>query len=73
MKEETPNALETRRLIGQIVKMLHAQNSNFVDRVEVLGVEHGLIRLRFLDRNKQPVIWMSLAGIIELRETEMEG
>lgn len=70
MMEDSFLALQTRRLIGQTVKLLHAQNPNFVDRVEILGVEHTLIRLRFLDRNKQPVIWMSLAGVIELREIE---
>ena len=58
------------QLVGQVMKLMTARNPSVVDKVEVLGIEHGMLRLRFLERSRQPVIWVPIASILELRETD---
>ena len=57
-------------LIGKVMKLVQARTPNVVEVVEVLWIEHGLIRLRFLERSRKPVLWMPLIAVQELRETE---
>jgi hypothetical protein len=58
------------QLVGQVMKMQTARNANVVDLVEVLWVEHGMVRLRFLERSRKPVVWVPIVSILELRETD---
>lgn len=58
------------QLIGQVMKMQTVRNASVVDRVEILWVEHGMIRLRFLDRSRKPIVWVPVDSILELRETD---
>ena len=57
-------------LIGQVMKMQTVRNSNVVDLVEILWVDHGMIRLRFMERSRRPVVWVPIDSILELRETD---
>jgi hypothetical protein len=61
---------EADPLIGQIMKMQTARNASVVDKVEILGVAHGMIRLRFIERSRKPVVWVPIDSILELRETD---
>lgn len=58
------------QFIGQVMKMQTARNASVVDRVEILWVEHGMIRLRFMDRSRKPIVWVPVDSILELRETD---
>lgn len=58
------------QLIGQVMKMQTVRNASVVDRVEILWVEHGMIRLRFMDRSRKPIVWVPVDSILELRETD---
>ena len=58
------------QLVGQVMKMQTVRNASVVDRVEILWVEHGMIRLRFLDRSRKPVVWVPVDSILELREID---
>lgn len=57
------------QLIGQVMKMQTVRNSSVVDLVEILWIEHGMIRLRFIERSRKPVVWVPIDSILELRET----
>ena len=57
------------QLIGQVMKMQTVRNPSVVDVVEILWIEHGMIRLRFLERSRKPVVWVPIDSILELRET----
>ena len=58
------------QLIGQVMKMQTVRNASVVDRVEILWIEHGMIRLRFMDRSRKPIVWVPVDSILELRETD---
>ncbi len=57
-------------LVGQIMKMQTVRNASVVDKVEILGVAHGMIRLRFVERSRRPIVWVPIDSILELRETD---
>ena len=57
-------------LVGQIMKMQTVRNASVVDKVEILAVAHSMIRLRFVERSRRPIVWVPVDSILELRETD---
>jgi hypothetical protein len=56
--------------VGKKFKLATERNKSAIDSIEVTDIAFGMIRCRFIERARTPIIWIPISSISELRETE---